>query len=98
MYGQRIKALFRWLARRDGESSASRAGGYIQGLQPVVAIVIGVYSGLAVALAVFLALWACRAFVGYIDLHMVGLTRYINDYTTRLAPGNVHVIRRKARK
>ena len=86
--------MLRWLVRRDTEASATLLGGWLNKLDDVIAVVVGVQHGIVTGIFVLLALHSLKCVIGYVDLKHVKATAFRNHYISEKAPNNVRVLKR----
>lgn len=85
-----VKAVLRWLIRRDADAGATFLGGIINSVQPFISTVVGVQSGLLAGIGIFVVLFVVKSITGYIDWR-IGATAYRNHYVSDKAPLNVRI-------
>ena len=86
------KEILRWVVRRDTEAGATMLGGVLAKLEVPLSTIVGIGSGLLSGLAVLFIIFIVKCTAGYLDLHVIGATKYRNHYISEKSPMNVKVI------
>lgn len=65
---------------------------WIAGLELIVGTVIGIKTNVVNAAAAFFIMKAAEGCIGYMDIHYLHATAFLNDWLTRKTPSNVKVL------